>query len=98
MLLIFPYYMKFDYEQGAIINEAVKDWHDETIRPLITMLYDEFKGEVLDDDLIKIALEKVQEIDRVIIGNGGRSIKDQLRGKLGLLPDVSNIKQGKHEN
>ena len=35
---------------------------------------------------------------QTIINSGGRSIKDQLRNKLGLLPDVSNFKIKEDEN
>lgn len=92
MTFSFPNYIVFSHVQTLLINEAVQEWHDETIIPLLARLFDEFGDMLINKHLIKLAFKRVLEIDQIIINSGGKSIKDQLRNKLGLLPDISNFK------
>lgn len=93
MTFSFPYYITFDDIQTRLINEAVQEWHKETIRPVISRLYDEFNGKVINQELVELAHSRVKYIDQLMESSKkGLTIKDQLRKRLGLLPDVNNFK------
>ena len=91
-VLDIPSLDSFINSEKLMIEKKLQDFLTDYARPILSEVLDVFISNEISECLALQIKSFIKKYEGKIINDGGRSIKDEIRFRLGLMPDFSNFK------